>query len=171
MVWAICGRMPLMMQSAPMSRVAATVFIKCCATNVSTVGTPVMSMIAILAPVSTTLQQILHDHLCPLAVQRADEGQRHHFLPQLNDGSGQLHHFLLLSMDHRLTTLLIDLGRVKPQPVQEYGEVPEDLSQLFAVLTGPLLREIEQGLLERKHEGRGLGRTKSLNRACLGDFG
>jgi hypothetical protein len=53
MVCAICGRMPLMMQSAPMRRVAATVFRRCCATSVSTVGTPVMSMIAIAAPVST----------------------------------------------------------------------------------------------------------------------
>ncbi len=52
-VWAICGRMPLMMQSAPIRRAADTVLIKCCATSVSTVGTPVMSMIAISAPVST----------------------------------------------------------------------------------------------------------------------
>src|SRR5919204_2845746 len=53
MVCAICGRMPLMMQSAPMSRAAATVLSRCCATSVSTVGTPVMSMMAIDAPVST----------------------------------------------------------------------------------------------------------------------
>jgi hypothetical protein len=53
MVCAICGRMPLMMQSAPMRRAAATVFMRCCATSVSTVGTPVMSMIAIEAPEST----------------------------------------------------------------------------------------------------------------------
>src|SRR4030095_10737905 len=30
MVCAICGRMPLMMQSAPIRRVAATVFSRCC---------------------------------------------------------------------------------------------------------------------------------------------
>ena len=53
MVCAICGRMPLMMQSAPISRIAVTVFSRCCATSVSTVGTPVMSMIAISEPVST----------------------------------------------------------------------------------------------------------------------
>src|SRR5262245_30739010 len=52
-VCAICGRMPLMMQSAPMSRAAATVFSRCWATSVSTVGTPVMSMMAMDAPVST----------------------------------------------------------------------------------------------------------------------
>src|SRR5689334_21360408 len=33
MVWAICGRMPLMMQSAPMSRAAATVLRRCCAVS------------------------------------------------------------------------------------------------------------------------------------------
>src|SRR5262245_14287613 len=49
-VWAICGRIPLMMHSAPMSFAAATVFNRCCATSVSTVGTPVMSMTAIDAP-------------------------------------------------------------------------------------------------------------------------
>src|SRR5262249_29143292 len=51
-VCAICGRMPLMMQSAPIRRAAETVLSKCCAVSVSTVGTPVMSMIAISAPSS-----------------------------------------------------------------------------------------------------------------------
>ena len=53
MVWAICGRMPEMMQSAPISRAATTVFRMCWATWVSTAGTPVMSMIAYGEPVST----------------------------------------------------------------------------------------------------------------------
>ena len=52
-VCAICGRIPLMTQSAPISRAAATVFRRCCATSVSTVGTPVISMIAIVEFVST----------------------------------------------------------------------------------------------------------------------
>ncbi len=54
MVCAICGRMPLMMQSAPISCAAATVLSKCCATSVSTVGTPVMSITAMLEPVATS---------------------------------------------------------------------------------------------------------------------
>src|SRR5262249_10890542 len=53
MVCAICGRMPLTMHSAPMRRAAATVFSRCWATSVSTVGTPVMSTIAMVAPLST----------------------------------------------------------------------------------------------------------------------
>src|SRR5690606_24688276 len=52
-VCAICGRTPLMMQSAPIRRIAVTVLSRCCATSVSTVGTPVMSMMAISEPVST----------------------------------------------------------------------------------------------------------------------
>ena len=42
-----------MMQSAPIKRSAVTVFNRCCATSVSTVGTPVMSIIAICDSVST----------------------------------------------------------------------------------------------------------------------
>src|SRR6185437_3680470 len=53
MVWAICGRMPDIRQSAPISRAAATVLRRCWAVSVSTVGTPVMSMMAISASTST----------------------------------------------------------------------------------------------------------------------
>ena len=56
MVCAICGRTPLMMHSAPISRAAVIVFSRCCATSVSTVGTPVMSMIA-------TRELVCHDRL------------------------------------------------------------------------------------------------------------
>ena len=52
-VCAICGRMPEMMHSAPISRAATTVLSRCWATWVSTAGTPVMSMIACCEPVST----------------------------------------------------------------------------------------------------------------------
>ena len=44
-----------MMQSAPMRRAATTVLSRCCATWVSTAGTPVMSMIACSEPVSTSV--------------------------------------------------------------------------------------------------------------------
>jgi len=49
----LAERIPLMMHSTPIKRAAATVFIRCCATSVSTVGTPVMSMIATSEPVWT----------------------------------------------------------------------------------------------------------------------
>jgi len=68
MVCAICGRMPLMMQSAPIKRAAATVLIRCCATNVSTVGTPVMSMMAISAPGVTISSSRLSMTVCVRAL-------------------------------------------------------------------------------------------------------
>ena len=106
-VCAICGRMPLMMHSAPIRRAAVTVFSRCCATSVSTVGTPVMSMIAMLEPVSTMLlQQRLHHDLRPGAVERADHRQRQDAVPQLDDRRGELEHLLLLARDHLLAAAL-----------------------------------------------------------------
>ena len=87
--------MPLMMQSAPISRAAATVFSRCWATRVSTVGTPVMSMMAMAAPVSTMrVRSDLHHELRPLAVERADQGQREDAIPQLHHRRGELEHLL-----------------------------------------------------------------------------
>ena len=77
MVWAMGGRMPLMTQSAPMSRTALTVCIRCWATAVSTVGTPVMSMMATSAScVLDGLEQVLHHHLGAGGVECADQGDR-----------------------------------------------------------------------------------------------
>lgn len=45
-VCATCGRMPEIVHSAPSRRAALTVLSRCCATSVSTVGTPVMSITA-----------------------------------------------------------------------------------------------------------------------------
>jgi hypothetical protein len=58
-VCATCGRMPEMMHSAPSSRAALTVLRRCCATSVSTVGTPVMSITAWSAPVATSVSRSL----------------------------------------------------------------------------------------------------------------
>ncbi|CAM5279093.1 hypothetical protein STENM327S_01690 [Streptomyces tendae] len=44
------GAGPETMHSAPIRRAAATVFIRCCATSESTVGTPVMSRIGVPGP-------------------------------------------------------------------------------------------------------------------------
>ena len=67
-VCAICGRTPLMMQSAPIRRIAVTVFSKCCATRVSTVGTPVMSTMAVSEPVSTILCKSDSSTICVRAL-------------------------------------------------------------------------------------------------------
>src|SRR5215213_8377073 len=63
-VCAIAGRMPLRMQSAPISRAAEIVLIRCCATSVSTVGTPVMSIIAISALEATICSNRLCMTIC-----------------------------------------------------------------------------------------------------------
>ena len=75
-VCAICGRMPEMMHSAPISRAATTVFNRCWATCVSTAATPVMSMMAWALPgVHQRLQQRLHHDLRAGPVEGPD--QRH----------------------------------------------------------------------------------------------
>ena len=125
MVWAIAGRMPLMMQSAPMSRAAVTVLIRCWATSVSTVGTPVMSRMAISAPVSTIrCSRILHDDLRAGAVERADQRQGEDAVPEFDDRGGQFHHLVLLALDDLFASLLVDLGGVQPELVQQLGGQP-----------------------------------------------
>ena len=57
-----------MMQSAPIRRAAATVFSRCWATSVSTVGTPVMSMIAIVESVATMRSSRLSITTCVRAL-------------------------------------------------------------------------------------------------------
>ena len=95
MVWAICGRMPLMMQSAPISRAAATVFSRCWATSVSTVGTPVMSMMAMAAPVSTISWSRFSMTTCVRALSSVPiSGRREHAVPELHDRRRQLEHLL-----------------------------------------------------------------------------
>src|SRR3569832_532881 len=53
MVCAICERIPLMMHSAPIKRIAVTVLSRCCVSFVSSVGSLVFLLLAFSAPVST----------------------------------------------------------------------------------------------------------------------
>jgi aspartate aminotransferase len=119
MVWAICGRMPLMMQSAPIRRAAAMVFIRCCATRVSTVGTPVMSMMAIAAPVSTIFCSRLSITTWVRAVERADQRQRQHAVPQLDHRGRQLQQFLLLAHDDLVARFLEHFDGEQAQLVEQ----------------------------------------------------
>ena len=57
-----------MMQSAPIRRAAATVLSRCWATSVSTVGTPVMSMIASAESVSMIFSSRLSITTCVRAL-------------------------------------------------------------------------------------------------------
>ena len=109
-----------MMQSAPISRAAATVFNRCCATSVSTVGTPVMSMMAMSERVcDDRFQQILHHHLRARAIQSADQRQRQNVLPQPHHRRGEFQQLLLLAGDDLFTRLLKRLRGEQAEPVQE----------------------------------------------------
>ena len=120
MVWAICGRMPLMMQSAPISRAAATVLSRCCATSVSTVGTPVMSMMAMPAPVVTICCSRLSITTCVRALSSVPmSGSASIALPQLDHRGRKLHQLLLLPRDDLFARFLVDLRRVETQLVQQ----------------------------------------------------
>ena len=163
MVCAICGRMPLMMQSAPISRAAATVLSRCCATSVSTVGTPVMSMMAIAAPgLDDLLQQALHHHLRAGAVERADQRQREDVVPQLHHRRGQLEQLLLLAHDHLLAAVLVHLGGEQAELVEQQRGAPGLVGELRGPGLQVLAQAAEQRLLEREDEGRGLDRREAL---------
>ncbi len=63
---------------------ADTVFGRCCAVNVSTTGTPVMTMMAISAPARTHSLRQARMTTARSAVQ-ADERQRQDAVPELHD--------------------------------------------------------------------------------------
>ena len=152
MVCAICGRMPLMMQSAPIRRAAATVFSRCCATSVSTVGTPVMSMMAMRrAGAHDRLQQAFHHHLRARAVERADERQREDAVPQLHDGRRELQQLLLLAGDHLFAALLEHLGGVERELVEHRRGGPDARQPAPSASRSKLAAQArEQRLLERQ---------------------
>ena len=159
-VWAICGRMPEMMHSAPISRAATTVLRMCWATWVSTAGTPVMSMIAYGgAGVDQGLQQLLHDHLGAGRVQRADQRHRHDAVPELDHRRGQLEQLLGLVGDHLLAGLRVGLEREQAEVVDEPRELREVAVRREVA---PALEDVQHRLLEREHADRGLGGGEPL---------
>ena len=102
-VCAICGRMPEMMHSAPISRAATTVLRRCWATWVSTAGHAGDVDDRVLATgVDQGLQQPLHHHLGAGRVERADQRHGHDAVPELDHRRGQLQQLLGLVGDHLL---------------------------------------------------------------------
>ena len=169
MVWAICGRMPLMMQSAPISRAAAIVLSRCCATSVSTVGTPVMSMMAISAPVSTIRsQQVLHDDLGARAVERADQRQGEDALPQLDHRCGEFQQLLLLAADHIFPRPGKAFDGVEAETVEQAGDVPGFARDLLRVGAELAAQQVEQRLLHREHEDGRFAGAEPLGGAGAG---
>ena len=97
MVWAICGRMPLMMQSAPIRRAAVTVLSRCCADQrIDRRHAGDVDDRDLGAGLDDALQQRLHHDLRARAVERADQRQGQDAVPQLHHRRRELEHLLLL---------------------------------------------------------------------------
>ena len=103
MVCAIWGRIPLMMQSAPISRAAVIVLMQMLrhqgvdrghAGNVDNCDFGI--------GLHDRFNSDLHHYLGASAVQRADHGKRENSIPQLHHRSGKLQQLFLLTGDHLL---------------------------------------------------------------------
>ena len=102
------------MHPRPSAEPRSTVFSRCCAISVSTVGTPVMSMIAISRRSRRCARsKALHDDLRAAPIERADHRQREDAVPELDDRRGQLEHILLLPRMTSSRAFLVDLGGVQ----------------------------------------------------------
>ncbi|PAV70342.1 hypothetical protein WR25_02883 [Diploscapter pachys] len=64
--------------------------------------------------VDDTLQQRLHHGLASLRIERADQRQGQHAIPQLDHRSGQLQQLFLLALDNRFAGLLEGADGVHP---------------------------------------------------------
>ena len=139
---------------------------ECCATSVSTVGTPVMSMMAMRrAGAHDGLQQAFHHDLRARAVERADQRQREDAVPQLHDGRRQLEQLLLLARDHFFAALhdtsrscRARACRARPSRSTALGERVGSPLELTA-------QPGEQRLLQRQDERRRLRWRETLMRA------
>ena len=166
MVWAICGRMPLMMQSAPISRAAEIVLIRCCATSVSTVGTPVMSMMAISAPEVTMRCSRLSMTICVRALSSVPiSGRARMPSHSLHHRRRELEQLLLLAGDHLLAGPRVALDGVEAEPVDQPVGDPGLPASRSASSPSSSAQQREQRLLQREDEDGRLARAEALHRA------
>jgi hypothetical protein len=135
MVWHLRGGLPLMMQSGPIRRAAATVFISAARRQRVDGGTPVMSMIAIEAPVARSSRARLSITPGAPAVQRADQRQRQDVVPELDHRSRQLDQPVLLLLDDLFAGLLGTPSVVKRASLSISSCVPQPFAQHCASLT------------------------------------
>ena len=101
MVCAICGRMPLMMQSAPIKprgRDRLEQVLR--GQRIHRRHARDVDDRDRRAGLDDALQQVFHHDLRPRAVERADHREREHALPERHDRRRQLHQLLLLPDDH-----------------------------------------------------------------------
>ena len=105
-------------------------------------------------------QQALHDDLCALAVERADQRQRQNAFPEPDHRGREFEQFLLLACDDLLAAALVQLGHIEAEPVEQSRGGPDLPGS--AAIPGQLARnQREQRLLEREDEHRGFGRGET----------
>ena len=109
--------------------------------------------------IDNALQQVFHHDLRARAVERADERQGQHAVPELDDGSRELHHLLLLPHDELFAPFLMQLGRVETELVEQRRHGPGRLGQRHRILGVLAAYTLEERLFEREDEhGRLRGR-------------
>jgi hypothetical protein len=113
------------------------------------------------------LQQLLHDHLGARGVERADQRDADHPVPQLDHRGGQLEQLLGLGADDLLPGGRVGVDRehaeVVDQPAQR--EVGRDVGG------GTLIEQLLEARLEGEHAHRGLGRAEPLPGAVARELG
>ncbi|MNO90507.1 hypothetical protein D3C76_820290 [compost metagenome] len=102
--------------------------------------------------VDDALQQRFHDGLAALGVQRADQRQGQHAVPQLDHWGGQFQQFFLLTLDHFLTGFLEGAHGVHAEPVEQFGNHPQLLGQSRWLIAVVRLQQAEQRALEGEDE-------------------
>src|SRR5687767_10504665 len=113
------------------------------------------------AGLDDALEQVLHDHLGPRAVEGADEREREDAVPERDHRSRQLEHLLTLPGNELLATLLVDLGREQSEAVQQDVGDPRLLGENGRVAADLLAEAREERLLEREDEHRRLARREA----------
>src|SRR4029077_2054012 len=109
------------------------------------------------------LQQRLHHDLRPRAVESSDHGQGEYAVPELYDWCRELEQLLLLPPDHFFAALLINLGRVQGELVEQLGCRPAHVGERLCVVPQFLTQAQKEWSLERQDEGRRLRRRVTLN--------
>src|SRR5579883_2817798 len=114
------------------------------------------------------LQEALHHHLGPRAIQGADQGKGEDSFPELHHRGGQLQHLLALPNDHRVAAPLRELRRVETQLVEQQRRRPDLARQLLGVVLELPAQKLEERFLEREHECRRLGGRRAMRRPLAG---
>jgi hypothetical protein len=139
---------------------------------VSTVGTPVMSMIAIgRAGLDDLLQDVFHHHLGARGIEGADQRQRQDAVPQLHDrvdsSSSSCCWRTMIWSRARWNTSIV----YRPSWSSSELMVQDGVGEPRVIAGKARVQAREQRLLEREHEGGGFARGRAVLGAGRGDLG